>query len=186
MAVIIRADTGKSLTTDGVTGETYTPSAAVTAHPVEDGTTIADHVQRLPYTYSLTALWTPTPAPERAGDLPTGADRIYTVKQFIEELFNTPTTVDIYTAKGDVLLNAVLTRATYPTPTHTGLVVTLEFQEVLIVSGQAVNLPKLSAPAKAAGVAPVADMGASSATTPTEPEKANYTSALSKVFGLGG
>lgn len=183
MATFIRTDTGESLTTDGVLGETYTPSAAVTSHPIEDGTTIADHVQRLPYTLSITALWTTTPAPERAGTLPTGSARLDAVREFIAKLFDTPSPLDIYSARSGVLLNAILVRATTAAPINSGLVITLEFQEIIIVAGSAVALPKLSIPAKNAGVAPVSDVGAVNTDTPTTATAATYTSTLSKILG---
>jgi hypothetical protein len=52
---------GQILTPDTCTSMQHEASAETTTHPVEDGSSIADHVIRKPQTLTLTTRWTPRP-----------------------------------------------------------------------------------------------------------------------------
>lgn len=69
----IELSTGLVISPDTAEVVTHTREADTTEHPVEDGSTIADHVIVKPRSFSMTTLW--TPRPWDAFFLPSGPNR---------------------------------------------------------------------------------------------------------------
>lgn len=79
----LQTDDGETLAADGWITGVVDGEATVTDHPVEDGSTISDHVQAQPVQITLEIRQTETPL--EGADGPTGEERVQQALRFLED-----------------------------------------------------------------------------------------------------
>ena len=121
--------TGQAWTLDATPEATLTLSATPTAHPVERGVEIVDHVQRQADTLTIQGVVTETP--ERAG--PTGAARMAAWQAFLRGLIGGHP-AQITTYRLGTLTNMVLTGVPIAVTKMRHWAGTLSFRQIRIVT----------------------------------------------------
>lgn len=138
-AVVITRATGESLTVDGTIREQHDRGARVTDHPIETGSTVSDHIQALPLTLTISAVWTETPLDTRIGALPVGPARIREVVRFLGAILGE--TVDVTTSKAGTYASMALVRLPVVYSLRGDLPTELTFRELVIAESQRVQIP---------------------------------------------
>jgi hypothetical protein len=131
---------GVTITPDTCTATQQAYTAEATTHPVEDGSSIADHVIRKPAGLSFTTTWTPRP-PDDSYQPPPGDDRPMGAFVFLTETLQMRTPIRIVT--DSVTYDpVVLTSVTMPRAFEDGdgRTISVEAQEIQIVSGKTVKV----------------------------------------------
>lgn len=128
-----------TITPDTCTSIQFGYDAEATTHPVEDGSTIADHVIRKPPKVSFTTTWTPRPIDDTY--LPQGNDRGLEAFQILSATLQSRQPIQIIT-DGQNYENMVLQSVTMPRAFEDGdgRTITIECQQIQIVSGQTVKI----------------------------------------------
>lgn len=128
-----------TITPDTCTAITHGATAETTTHPVEDGSSIADHVIRKPLTVSFTTSWTPRPIDDTY--LPQGNDRGLEAFQMLTGELQLRRPIQIVT-DGQIYDNMVLQSVTMPRAFEDGdgRTINIECQQIQIVSGQTVKI----------------------------------------------
>jgi hypothetical protein len=131
---------GVTITPDTCTATQQAYTAEATTHPVEDGSSIADHVIRKPAGLSFTTTWTPRPPDDSYQPSP-GNDRPMGAFVFLSETLQMRTPIRIVT-DGVTYDPVVLTSVTMPRAFEDGdgRTITIEAQEIQIVSGKTVKI----------------------------------------------
>lgn len=134
--VIIRPD-GKVLTLDGVLRLSFSPTIMVTDHPIEDGTSVADHAQAAPDEFTITGLVTETPY--RLPTQPAETDRVGAAVDFLRGCVGLLLTV--VDERRGTFTNCLLTK--YPHEIGGRLSTTFElgFKVVKIANAIAIDVP---------------------------------------------
>ena len=130
---------GMVLTPDTCVSIGHGSQAEATTHPVEDGSSIADHVIRKPNTLSLTTNWTPRPIDETY--FPTGTERGLEAFQILSNVLQSRKTLTIE-ADGIIYDNMVLQSVSMPRAFEDGdgRTVQIEAIQIQIVSGKIVSV----------------------------------------------
>lgn len=86
MSLVIVKPDGSSLTFDATISEDPNPEVLATDHPVEDGSEVTDHVQRLPVPFSCEVLVTESPFDTSTAANPksTGPERVQIALDFLD------------------------------------------------------------------------------------------------------
>jgi len=128
-----------TITPDTCTSIQFGYNAEATTHPVEDGSTIADHVIRKPPKVSFVTTWTPRPIDDTY--LPQGNDRGLEAFQILSATLQSRQPIQIIT-DGQNYENMVLQSVTMPRAFEDGdgRTITIECQQIQIVSGQTVKI----------------------------------------------
>lgn len=131
---------GVTITPDTCTATQHSYTAEATTHPVEDGSSIADHVIRKPPALSFTTTWTPRP-PEDTYQPPPGDDRPGAAFVFLTETLQMRTPIRIVTDR-ITYDPVVLTSVSMPRAFEDGdgRTLVIEAQEIQIVSGKTVKI----------------------------------------------
>ena len=131
--------TGQVITPDTCVSIGHGSQAEATTHPVEDGSSIADHVIRKPNTLSLTTNWTPRPIDETY--LPSGINRGQDAFDILSGVLQRRETLTI-TSDGIVYAPVVLLSVSMARQFEDGdgRTIQVEAQEIQIVSGKTVKI----------------------------------------------
>lgn len=140
---------GMVLTPDTCTAINHGGNAEATTHPVEDGSSIADHVIRKPNTLSLSTVWTPRPAD--LAYFPTGAERGLEAFQILSNVLQSRKTCTIE-ANGILYENMILQGVATTSAFENGdsWPISIEAIQIQIVSGKTVAV-KMAAKLKGKG-----------------------------------
>jgi len=141
---IIRED-GRSWTFDGVPQLGLSRSQRVTEHPIEDGSTIADHLARQPDREKIPAVVTAHPREDHGQ--PRGTARLALARLFIEGCYGQR--LIIRHEKLGFLTNRVLVDHAETISTMTRIVFNLSLKQVIIATAESVDIPA-DAPAASA------------------------------------
>ena len=130
---------GMTIQPDTCTAIGHGATAEATVHPVEDGSSIADHVIKKPLSLSLTTTWTPRPVDESYQ--PQGADRGLEAFQILVATLQARQPIQIYT-DGQVYDNMILQSVSMPRAFEDGdgRVINVDCQQIQIVSGSTVKI----------------------------------------------
>jgi hypothetical protein len=120
---------------DSTTRIDFAEDAAVTSHPIEDGSAVTDHVQRLPRTLALTGIISASTFQE---SVTSGVDREQTAKDFFEEIWGQE--VLVVTARFGVLPGYTLRRLTSFIDNRKRTVFSAEFIRVEKATSEAVTV----------------------------------------------
>lgn len=128
-----------TITPDTCTAIQHGATAEATTHPVEDGSSIADHVIRKPLTVTFTTTWTPRPIDDTY--LPQGQDRGLEAFQILTSTLQSRQPIQIVT-DGQIYDNMVLQSVTMPRAFEDGdgRTINIDCQQIQIVSGQTVKI----------------------------------------------
>ena len=131
--------TGQVITPDTCTAINHGSQAEATTHPVEDGSSIADHIIKKPNTVSLTTSWTPRPWDETY--LPSGPTRGQDAFDILSGVLQRRETLTI-DAEGIVYSPVVLLSVSMARQFEDGdgRTIQVEAQEIQIVSGKTVKV----------------------------------------------
>ena len=131
--------TGQIITPDTCTQINHGSQAEATTHPVEDGSSIADHIIKKPNTVSLTTNWTPRPIDETY--LPSGINRGQDAFDILSGVLQRRETLTI-TSDGIVYAPVVLLSVSMARQFEDGdgRTIQVEAQEIQIVSGKTVKI----------------------------------------------
>ena len=140
---------GMVLTPDTCTSISHGSQAEATTHPVEDGSSIADHIIRKPNTLGLTTNWTPRPVDNTY--FPSGAERGLEAFQILSNVLQNRKTLTIE-ADGIIYENMVLQGVSMPRAFEDGDGRTIQVDaiQIQIVSGKIVSV-KVSSKLKGKG-----------------------------------
>lgn len=143
----ITLSTGLEIMPDTAEAVTHNREAEATDHPVEDGSSIADHIIVKPKTFTVTTNW--TPRPWDAFMLPSGADRPQKAFTILADAVQNKTSV-FFELDGQFYAPVVIERVTMQRQFEDGdsRTILLECKEITIVSGKTVAIkvkPKLKA-----------------------------------------
>lgn len=130
---------GQIITPDTCTSQQHSGQAEATMHPVDDGSSIADHVIRRPNQLSFTTVWTPRPPDEDY--LPAGNHRGQDAFDILIEALQRRQAIRIE-ADGITYDPMVLTSVQMPRAFEDGdsRTIQIEAVEIQIVSGQTVKV----------------------------------------------
>jgi hypothetical protein len=167
---ILRPD-GSSLTFDGVLSETYSPRVEVTSHPIEDGSAVSDHAQRIPETFGARVVVTETPSAPRDGLTVGGPERIQTAIRFLESCVGELLLVG--KVRTGLAVSVMLTGYPYTIDGNRRVIFDLSFKQVRIAQAATVEIPASKPPAAtASGVASEVDAGQQATTSIPEGDAA--------------
>lgn len=128
-----------TITPDTCVAITHNSEAEATTHPVEDGSSIADHVIRKPNKLSLTTIWTPNPIDDTYQ--PSGDERGLEAFQILTAVLQARTAIEIQcdgVSYGTMVLqNVSMQRQFADGDSRT---IQVEAQEIQIVSGKTVKV----------------------------------------------
>lgn len=141
MSGIITSADGETLRFDVVLTEAYTPKNEVTDHPVEDGTTFSDHIQRQPLEFNVIGIISETPF----SDEPISPTRLADVIAFFDRA---ATGLCTYTSTrfGQIERLAILSW-NYENDVFDRLQFTVGFKQVRIAEAEIVSIPRPRPPA---------------------------------------
>lgn len=133
----IQLSTGLTISPDTAETVTHTREADTTEHPVEDGSTIADHVIVKPRSFTITTLWTPRPWDDSYN--PSGANRPAQAFDILATACQQKTSLWIQIDDIDyrpVILTSVTMQRQFAD--GDGRAIQLECKEITIVTGKTV------------------------------------------------
>lgn len=140
------------------------PSARVTDHPVESGTSISDHVVREPDRLTVAATVTRSPMEGRTYGQPTGREREAAAVAFLGSCWGQMLTLDF---PGEKIEGYVLAGFAHERGAYGATKFSLEFREIVVVDSQTVDIPlSQAAPDTSAGLASEVDAGEQGTITP--------------------
>jgi hypothetical protein len=149
---IVRNEDATLLVFDAVEVCGVNPTCTVTAHPVEDGATVADHVQRNPLSVTMRGWLSETPFVGSAAEV--DYERVQKAIEWLTACVGK--TLFLVTRYG-VLTSMVLVRWPYEVGQLRGLRFDLEFAEVVMAEAAEVTIP--ASKTKASGMASKRDAG---------------------------
>ena len=165
--LIVRSDVASDVMfTDVSTAQTHTYEFAATANPIQDGSTVTDHVRRMPEALDVEGLITDTPigilsTPIFAGRAVNNFNRLLAFAQERQPVL-VATSLRIYE-------NMIITRvvATRGVDSGSSIPVSISFREIRVAQAL-VELPGVAAAAAAVGFLPPVQTGQQSplSTTP--------------------
>ena len=188
MSILITRETGENIMLDITTRQSSTFSASITEHPIEDGSSTADHSQRQSPSFSIEArLYSSSTLVGRSGlDLEGVEGRDRRIVESLRSINRSGELVTITDADGTVE-NVVIDRVADEVRSPTETSVSLGLRQIRIAVRQTVAIPPLR-PAEDASVgAPdEVDTGQQPTDNPGSTEEAQETSVLySLLDGFG-
>ena len=186
--ILITRETGETVTLDITTRQASTFSATVTEHPIEDGSSTADHSQRQSPSFAIEArLYSSAslvgrPDPDLVGV--EGRDR--RIVDTLRSINRSGELVTVTDADGTVE-NVVIDRVTDEVRSPTETSVSLGLRQIRIAVRQTVSIPPLR-PTEAASVgAPdETDTGQQPTDNPESPQEAEESSVLYSILDTFG
>ena len=179
MTTILHPD-GSSLEVDATIGGSILVADQVTAHPIEEGSAVVDHVNRGPLVLALRVLSTETPIEGRGADS-SGPDRIGQVRDFLERCRGERLSVLLDDDRFPQLDDLVLQRTAQEIRRLRDLPMDLEFVQVRVASSSTVQVP--AADRQAPGFSSNADAAEQAAGGSAPPGGADDASVLVTLFG---
>lgn len=134
--IIIRED-GRSWTFDGASQLGLSRSQRVTEHPIEDGSTIADHLARQPDREKIPAVVTAHPREDHGQ--PRGTARLALARAFVEGCYGQRLTIRHETL--GFLTDRVLVDHAETLSAMTRIVFNLSLKQVIIATAESVDIP---------------------------------------------
>jgi len=163
--LVVTREDGRSWSFDAVTRRSAGPRGRTTKHPVESPVSITDHVFRDPDSQPVTVTVTHSPFSGRLYKQPTGKERVAGAIAFLEGCWGQLLTL---TFPDEEYEDYVLVGEPREYPAFGAVKFNLEFEEIVIVSSQTVEIPVTQAAASAsAGLASEVDGGEQSGSDPT-------------------
>lgn len=178
MSVSIIRDDGQTLTLDGTFREQWSQEQRATDHPIEDGSTVTDHLQPLPRSLTLDCSVTETPLGPVSGL--TGAERVLAARDFLDGCRQQ--VLSVVTSRFGTLENMALITWTYNITSARSLPLTLRFRELEFAETGSVQIPADAPTEEASDGAPDAtDSGTQSTTTVDDDEAEEDKSILASL-----
>jgi hypothetical protein len=181
MSTSIVSNDGRILTFDATTGISFSPVIAITDHPIEDGSIISDHAQKLPLTISLTGIISKNALSATAWEY-ANTNRQKEAVEFFESIIGQ--LVSLVTTKFGTIPNLMLVRYPYTVDNIERTIFNIDLKEVTIASATAVFIePSIPNTEVSSSMSSPVDIGEQSTTTPTETEQEADSSILFTWFG---
>ena len=172
---------GSSIRFDAVVGGRLAVSDDVTTHPLEDGSSVSDHVTRGPWGVSLRVLHTESPQEGDGGA--TGPDRVFQALDFLGRCRGELLTL-VLDRRFRTIGRLVLTRQSGEIRRLRDLPLELEFRQVRIAYSERVSPPMADPQESGSSATEDADeQGAGAEASEADTESA---SILARLLGMGG
>ena len=176
MPLTIIRPNGSRLTLDAVIREDYRPGAVVTDHPVEAGSVVSDHVQRLPLSLSVEGLITESPyATSEIADpddvlITSGPQRLRQALAFLDAAIGER--LEVVSVRLGVFPDMALLAYPHAIDNRRRLPLSLEFRRIRMARAQGVQIaPTATRPEVQAGAPDEQDVGEQGTTTDTGPNR---------------
>lgn len=176
---IIRSD-GETMTLDATFRERGGFEQRITDHPIEDGSTVTDHLQKLPETLVVDAAVTESPASATALR---GTERVLNAVEFLRGCIGQE--VDVVTVRFGTLERWGIKSVQYDVTHRRSLPITILFRELEFAQTGTVSIPP-EAPADVAsdGAPDATDSGTQSTSTVSDEDAAEDKSLLASFVDL--
>lgn len=158
--VILTRPDGSDLEFDGWIGGTFSGSAVVTDHPIEDGSSVADHSQAEPRRITLQMKQTETPIEGAGVEGPYGPERVREAMRFLDAAGESGDPLDVSIPR--IGLFELMVLESWPAEISVERAADFEIvlKQIEIAEALVVDVPvEAIAPASRAGQQPEADTG---------------------------
>lgn len=135
-AALTRQDTGDSFTPDVVVSLGYSRSAKISEHPVEDGSSIADHSQSGNLPISMTAIVTESPYARR-GEFG-GVARIRAARDWLESAMLAGDLLTLTSKRMGSTSNCLIKRLQWPVTVERKVTFTIELVQITIATSTSI------------------------------------------------
>ena len=174
---IVRSD-GSVFTFDSTLRLGFGPSIIITEHPIEDGSVVSDHAQKMALPISISGVISGSP-PDAGSWEATNPNRQIAARDFFASIVGE--LVSLVTVKFGTITSLMLTRYPYSVDNVNRTVFDIELKETKIASAGSVFIDYVApAPSTATGMSTEQDVGEQSKKEPTEAESEVDSTVLYK------
>lgn len=188
MSFTITRPSGEVLRLDRTDAESYSPSSTITEHPIEDGSTVSDHIQSRPLPITVEGIITESPYDR--GDVGvligrTGVDRINAALEFLRAASTEILTVE--STRLGSFSSYGLASYQHRIGVLRELRLSLNLRQVRLAEVETVSIPPLApAPTQSTGAPDGQDAGQqASADTEGEDDATDKSAAVSLLEAVG-